>query len=519
MLDLLIKNAKIIDGSGRDRFTSDIGIRDGVISVIDNNITEEADKVIMANNQYVCPGFIDAHSHVDLELINYSTPINKIRQGVTTEIAGQCGYSLFPVYPQLIETFENMLLSTGIKIKIDWNSAEDFINRLSKKGIGTNYIPLTGHGTLRLNAVGLSKDANQDQIDNMKDLLSKTFEQGSWGLSLGLEYPPGCFASTYELIELSKVIAKYDKVLTVHLRNQDERFIESVEEIIHVARESKARVAISHLKASGADNWGKVKDAIKLIDEARKDGNDISFDFYPYDGSFSFLSIFLPTWCKANGNSGIIKSVKNDCERQKIIDYIESKKYDYSGIIISQSHVDELKQYEGMSIINIADQLNMNCVEVILDLIIKDPSIYAIYRSVSMKDIKDIVNTPYSIVGSDSFITIKSSDKTHCHPRNFATFPKFIKKYAIDSKLITIEEAIAKITGMTADTYRIQNRGYIKKGYMADLVIMDIDRLDDRANYKNPMEFPVGINYVIINGEVQLEYDDIRNNMCGVTIN
>lgn len=516
MCDLLIKNAVIIDGKSSNAYKADIKVIGDYIAEINTDINVDAKRVIDIEGKYLSPGFIDAHSHADLNLIEEGFPKNKICQGVTTEIAGHCGNSLFPVNKQIRPVFNGILSSSGININVEWESAQEFFNKLESNGIGINYMPLTGHGTLRLNAIGLKmKKADENEIDKMKESLAATFEDGSWGLSTGLEYLPGCFADKEELEELAKVSAKYNGVFTVHLRNQDKNLLESVEEIIDICRSTGVKTVISHLKASGKENWGKVKKVINMIDNARNDGCNIIFDFYPYNASYSFLSIFLPSWIKEGGDEKVVERLKEKSTKEKILKHFKEQDYSWQNVIISKSTNKEMNKFEGKSIISASKELSLSQEETVIYFLLNDPAIYALYISLGKEDIKNLVKSPYSIIGSDSFVIPNNSKGTHCHPRNYGTFPRFIKKYVKEEKTLTIEKAIMKMTGLTASFYGIEKRGTIEKGNYADFVVFDLNKLDDKSNYESPMEKPEGIEYVIINGEIQLENGQLKNKKAG----
>lgn len=519
MFDLILKNGTVIDGKGTDRFKSDIAVKDGFIAEINPKIDADAEKIIDIEGKYICPGFIDAHSHADLNLIEEFCPENKIAQGVTTEIAGHCGNSLFPVHSQLRSSFNSILHSSGVNVNVKWSSAGEFFENLEKNGIGLNYIPLTGHGTLRLNSVGLNmKKADINEIEIMKKYLASTFDEGAWGFSAGLEYLPGCFADEEELKELAKVASDYDRVFTVHLRNQDKNLLNSVYEIIKISKSTGVKTVISHFKSSGKENWGKIEHAIEMIDNARKDGCNMAFDFYPYDASYSFLSIFLPAWIKEGGDKKIAERLKDSSCRQDIINHFKSQGYSWEDVIISKSANPDMKKYEGKNIDDIAKELCLSHEETVLYFLEYDPAIYALYVSMGEKDINNLVKTPYSFIGSDSFVIPKYAMNAHCHPRNFGTFPKFIKKYVKDEYMLSIESAVEKMTGLTADFYGIDRRGSIIEGNFADLVVFDLKRLDDRANYERPTAKPQGIDYVIVNGEIQFENGIINNKKAGKII-
>lgn len=521
MYDILIKNSTIVDGKGSAAYKSDIAVKDGYITEINTNINKDAEskRVINAEGKYLCPGFIDAHSHADLNLIEDGYPENKIFQGVTTEIAGHCGNSLFPINSLIIPAFNSVLQSSGINIDVEWSSAQEFFNKLESNGIGLNYIPITGHGTLRMNAVGLKmKKADDNEINLMKNYLAKTFEEGSWGLSVGLEYLPGCFADEKELKELAKVVAKYNRVFTVHLRNQDKNLLSSIEEIVKISRSTGVKTVISHLKASGNENWGKVAQAIDMIDKAKEDGCNITFDFYPYDASYSFLSIFLPAWVKEGGDKKIVEKLSDNSTKLEIINHFKSQDYTWENVIISKSTSNEMKKFEGKSIMNVSIELGLSQEETVFYLLQNDPAIYALYISMGEEDISNLAKTSYSIIGSDSFVIPKNAKGNHCHPRNYGTFPKFIKKYVKEEKTLSIEKAIAKMTGLTAEFYGIDKRGVIANGNYADFVILDLNKLHDKSSYEKPTEKPEGIEYVIINGEIQLENGLIKNKKIGKII-
>lgn len=516
--DLLIQGGTIIDGTGNESFLGDIEIANGKIKEI-GNLKKESKQSIDAENLIVCPGFIDIHNHVDQAILAFPLAENYIMQGVTTSVVGNCGLSMAPVnYENLadLKRYLSPFLEAGYDYSWDWTTLQEYFEKVRGKGTSVNIVPLVGQGTLRIAVKGFeSSIASKEEMKRMKNLLSQSLENGAFGISTGLIYPPGSYSSTEELIELTSILKNYNAIYTTHLRSESDNLVEAVEEAIKIGEENKISIEVSHHKAEGKRNWGKVDCTLELMEKARKRGVDINFDVYPYMAGQTTITSLLPPWSLDGGIEEMIKRLENLELRKKIQDeiaMIEGNEWEnmiqligWKNIVISKCPVNE--KYEGKSLEEILKNKNSidkpyeGFLEWLLE--IKGEAMMLEF-SMDEEDLKKVISHPLSSICSDAWVT-GPSGSGNPHPRAYGTFPKVIKKYAIDSKLITLEEAVRKMTSLPARKIGLKKRGIIKKGNYADIVAFDKKDIKDKATYSKPRQYPDGIKYVIVNGTIAVK--------------
>ncbi|WP_432663528.1 D-aminoacylase [Wukongibacter baidiensis] len=520
MFDVIIKNGTIMDGSGGASYKADVGIIKDTIVKIGDLKEYNSVKEIDAEGLMVSPGFIDIHSHSDLGLLMAPFESNKLMQGVTTEVGGHCGYSLYPILKDKRPILQEVVESSNLNIDIDWCTAEDFLNKLEEDGIGANFVPIVGHGVLRMNVMGFeARKATTEEIDRMNELLDKAMEEGAFGLSTGLGYPPGCFADTNELIELSKTISKYKGVYATHLRNQGDELIESVNEAIGIGKLAGVSVDISHLKASKKRNWGKVNEALKLIEDARRDGEKIICDFYPYDAAEGPLSALFPNWLHEGGVPKLIERLSSEEIREKVKGEMNSDDDYWSRIIVSDIMSEKNKKLQGKSIKEIAEIRSEDAFEIAVKLLIEEGgAVSTVCKIMSEEDVIQVAKYPYAAVGSDALALPDNIKDFKGHPRNFGTFPRFLGRFIREKEVMSFEEGIRRMTSLPAEFLGIGNRGLIEEGKYADIVIFDKDKIIDKNSFENPSLYPIGIEYVIVNGHIQVEKGTLNKIRCGMVI-
>lgn len=522
MIDFLIKNGQIFCGDGGLPFMSNIGIKgDRIVYVGEDDI--DAKRIIDAEGLIVCPGFIDTHGHSEFTLLADRGAEGKVSQGITTEINGNCGLSAAPLYGEAFQRRETELKKLGIKKR--WSTFREYFNLLKSKGIGINFATLCGHGNIRASVIGYRNIISEKDILRMKELLVDALKDGVIGLSTGLQYPPGVYSSTEEIIELAKVLNKYGSgrgyVYTSHIRDEGDYLIESIEEAIRIGKNGNIPLHISHLKTSGIENWKKIDKVIELIEQGRADGIRITADRYPYTASSTDLDILLPSWMYEGGNEELLKRIKNPEIKGEIKKDLDKKDENYwKGIVIST--VNENKWMEGMSIYEISQRLNKGPVDTFFEIIIKEKNrVEAIFFFMSEENLKRFLKLPYLTIGSDSsargFSGITSLGKPH--PRGFGSFPRFIGKYVREEGLIPLSEAIRKITHLPALIFGIKERGLIKEGFYADICIFDYDLIIDRATYSEPFRRPEGIFYVFVNGILVIDEGKYKGSLAGRVLN
>ncbi len=510
MLDFLIKDGFVVDGSGAPMFKADVGILKGKIVRVEKNIQEEAKNLIEANNLIVSPGFIDIHTHDDYSILVNPYAENKIMQGVTTDVMGNCGKSPFPVKGAYVERLRKRV-ELRMGYVLEWNDFSSYIKVVASKKPAINLVPLTGHNGLRAGVIGYDdRKPTSRELSEMKELLEKTLEKGSFGMSTGLIYPPGLFSTIQELIELSKVIKKYNGIYASHIRGEANTLISAVREAIQIGEETGVSVEISHHKACGVKNFGNIKITISMIETARRKGMDINFDVYPYTASWTNSGTILPPWALDGGMIRTLQRLRDDSLREKMKEDIEKRDCDWEnpvenatwkGIVLLKVNRARNRVFEGKTIFRAARMLRKEPADFLFDLIINEGYFQDILvHEISEEDVITVLKHPLSMVGSDSPIFVSYERSGRPHPRFFGTFPRIIHRYVKKMRVLKLEEAVKKMTSMPAQKLGLKSKGLIKEGYDADITIFDFRRIRDKATFSRPMSYPIGIKYVMVNG-------------------
>lgn len=504
MKNTLIKNVEIIDGTGCFPFIGDVLIENGIIRKIGLNIKENVFYEIEGKGLCLTPGFINTHSHSDLEVFHNPNLEHVIRQGITTEIIGQDGSSVAPVTDDIVEELaDNMAPLAGV---IDrpywWRSYGEYLDQVNKTNTSVRIEGLIGHGTVRMCVMGNdNRPPNNHEMDEMKAIIEKSMIEGAKGMSLGLIYPPGSFADTTEIIELCKVISKFDGIVMVHMRNEQDGLLESLNEMEEVSRATGVRMHISHLKALGYRNWGKIKKALEKIEQLRNEGIDITFDQYPYSATCTGLKVIVPMWAYEGGEKAFQSRLQNIEESKRIVREISANIEARGGpskILIAQVATEKNAWMAGKSLIEIANVLKQSPTDTAIYILREEgPSVVAIYFSISDEDVSLVMHSPYQGICSDGIMG------EHPHPRLYGTFPRILSYYCRDLKLMTLQEAIRKMTSEPARRLRLWDRGMIREGMSADLVLFDFNALAENNSYIEPKKYPIGIKHVWVKGEMK----------------
>jgi N-acyl-D-amino-acid deacylase len=504
-IDVLIKDGIVYDGSLDGPYSSDIAISGDVISGIGSFQTSEAAMVIDAEGLAVSPGFIDAHAHSDFTILADPRAEGKVSQGVTTEINGNCGMSAAPLFNKAFERRQEDLRDLGIRER--WNTLDEYFALVRKRGAALNLASLAGHGNIRGSVMGYDdRMPSEEEFSEMSTLLKSTLYEGAIGLSTGLIYPPGVYAETEELIRLSKFLKKKDLIYTSHMRSEGEMLVESVAEIIKIAREADIKTHISHIKTAGKNNWSKADEVISLIEEARASGLRLTCDRYPYTASSTDLDSLLPAWTYEGGNEEELKRLMNPVDRARISKELQKQAGDkdyWKTVIISTVDSEKNAWMEGRTVAEISLALQLDEIDTLFMILLDEKlRIGAIFLSMSEENLKKFFSLPYCMVGSDS--SSRSFDgptrKGKPHPRTFGTFPRFLGKYARDDSLMGLPEAIHRSTALPARTFGLMKRGSIKYGMYADIVVFDPKTIIDRATFDDPYKRSAGIPHVLVNG-------------------
>ena len=511
MYDLIIKNVKIIDGLKNPSYIGNIAISNGKIILSPYDL-EGSQQIIDGTNLCVSPGFIDVHSHGDIALGKDFTTLCKVSQGITTDIAGQCGFTSFPVNPNTLD-----LLQEDLSIFTDnfddnmkqFTSFQKYLDYSSKLDLTYNTMFLIGHCTLRTAVMGFeNRKPTSKELDKMKDLVREAMENGCIGLSSGLIYTPGVYSQTEELIELCKVVKEYNGRYVTHMRSESDKLLEAVKEAIYIAETAGVPLGISHYKVQGKSNWGLPKQGLQLIEQAISRGMEITIDQYPYESGMTHLYVSIPPKYISNGIGELInllkdKNIREEIKSEMINPTTEFENYyicanGFDGIFIADCPT--FKDSVGMTIGDYSRKLNIDPFDAFFDILIKNHGVCtAIYFTMGEDDIFNIIKNENTVIGTDGIV--KSLDGK-CHPRAYGTFPRAIDYFHKKNKLFTLEEIIFKMTGLPANRYNLKNKGAIKNDYDADLVIFDYDKIAPGNTYQNPNLLSEGIEYVIIGGEI-----------------
>ncbi len=517
--DLIIRNGSVIDGINNKEYKADLGIIGEHIRKIGNLQGVKGKNVIDATDRIISPGFIDIHTHTDYELLVNPKAESKIRQGVTTELTGNCGGSAFPLRRPLPE--EEKLSEERLGITIDWTDLEGYQAALSKKGMAVNHGTLLGQGTLRGYVLGDDqRETTEEEMDRMKRLVAEAMGQGAFGISTGLEYTPSGFADTAEIIELCKVAAKYGGLYATHIRSEDEAVIEAVAEAIYIAETAELPLEIAHFKAVGKTNWWKLPKMIDLVERAAERGLDITADRYPYIAFSTGLTILFPQWALDGGLEQLIDRLKDKKIRQSMkADTLKKVKgYGWDKIVISNVHKEHNRELIGKNIREAAAAKNVDPYEFVCDLIINEGwNVSHVGFGMSEEDTEMVLRHPLVMLGSDgsSLAPYGPLSEGKPHPRNYGTFPRFLGYYVRERKILSLSEAIKKATSTPAAKLGLQDRGSLKEGNFADIVIFDPVTIADKATFIDPHQYPVGIDYVIVNGKIVIDHDNHTGELPG----
>lgn len=508
--DVIIRGGQVIDGTGAVPVAADIAIEgDRIVQI--GPVQGSARNTIDATGKIVCPGFIDIHSHTDLSLLVDPRAESKIRQGVTTEVAGQDGSSLAPLTDARLRSLQNGY-GRRYGVDIGWTDFTGLFNTLEQQGIGLNFISLAGQGTIRGYVVGYENvPASARQVDAMKDLVDQAMSEGAWGLSSGLEYTPGSFADEDEIAELGRVAAGYSGFYATHMRNEDDFLVEAVSEAISTARKAEIALQIAHFKASGRRNRDKVAVCFDMIEQAVGEGMDITLDRYPYIAYATTLQNLFPTRFRAGGAEAFVGRLQSPdvlpAMRRAAVDKVDMLG-DWSAVMITSVGRAENQDYVGRRVSEIVARSGQDPFEFVRELLIaENGSVGMVGFGMSEEEITSVLTHPLVMVASDGGAAAVSGplSETTPHPRYYGTFPRVLGKYCREERLFDLPTAVHKMTGQPAQRLGLADRGRIDVGLVADLVVFDPDTVIDQADFMNPHQYAQGIESVLVNGAVVID--------------
>lgn len=518
MIDLLIKNARVIDGTGSPWFRADVGVDKGRICFVGRRDDVEATETVDTEDRFLCPGFIDIHSHSDQGVFGAPKAESRILQGVTTELVGNCGISMAPAADEYINELKVYTAGAG---DYSWRSMGDFLDKLEHFSHATNIACMMGHGTVRLAVMGYSADkATRAQLDAMRALVAEGMQQGAFGITSGLIYPPGSFADEDELADVISAIAPYGGFYATHMRNEETDLGGSVAESIRTAKRAGVPLQISHHKVCYPPEWQVApRLSIALIERARRQGLDVTCDQYPYRATATTLSVNIPDWAFEGGFEGVKRRLEDKATRNRIRSEVEANMGDYWGDYFVSSVGSEKNAWmAGKSLPEIAKRLNMECVDAFLHIIVEENNLVnEVHFAMCEEDIEFIMQRPFVTIGSDGWcLDIDSPGQPH--PRNFGTFPRVIAHYCRERHLFPLEEAVRKMTGASANRIGITDRGYIREGLAADIIIFDFDTIKDNPDFTNPKQPCSGIERVYVNGVLAARNGVHTGALAGLTL-
>lgn len=518
----LIKNGFVVDGSGKKGYKADVLIDGDRIERIEVNINSEDAIIIDAEGLVVAPGFIDTHSHSSMLLFKDSLLTPKIRQGITTELVAQDGMGPAPVNENTLSPWIKAMkgLEGEYDVEWTWRSVADYLDRIEKLDLGPNIAYLAPHGNVRMVSMGLdNRKPTEEEMKLMQDNLAKAIDEGAFGMSTGMIYPPCCYADIDEFKELGKVLHDKDAIFVTHQRSEADSILDSMEEILTIGKESGCKVHFSHFKVCGKNNWDKFPKVLDRLDKAKEEGMIVSFDQYPYVAGSTMMSVILPPWVHDGGTDKLIERLKDTNLRAKM-------KEDISNGIPGWDNFVEFAGLDGIFVTFVGSDRNQDLVgkdlnevgiirgkdplDAIFDVILEEENIVGLVDFYGTEEhIKLIMSRPEQNVCTDGIMGGKP------HPRLFGSFPRVIGKYVRDEKSFTLETAIYKMTGKSAQVLGLNDRGLLKEGYSADIVIFDFDNVIDKGDYTDPKQYPVGINHVFVNGELVIDNGEDTGNRPG----
>jgi len=501
MYDIVIKNGTVVDGKNTKRFVADVGIKNGVIQAVGKRLSGKNE--FGAEGLIVCPGFIDTHSHTDIVLVNSLKFESKLRQGVTTEVVGNCGFSIAPVINKSSFEAINQLVSGTVKKDQFRPNFKSTYPAMEKRGLINNIATFSGHGVLRAAVMGFDRRRpSYNELEKMKRLLRQALKEGAFGISSGLIYPPGFYSETKELVELAKVAADQGGFYVSHIRGESNTLLFAVKEALDIGRLSGANVHISHIKCMGHSAWNKSKKVISMMEEALTQGVRVTADQYPYTASATVLTALLSSWTCEGGN--VVKILADKKLRAKISAQMDKGEALINGVAPENVFISSCsnRSYEGRHIAEIANEKKLLPNETVFRIIEEDVKTNMVFHGIQEKDLLEFLKYKRVCIGTDGSAynaTGEHTDKPH--PRNFGTFPRVLGHYVREKKVLSLEEAIYKMSYLPSLIMGIMDRGSIDEGKKADITVFNAGKVADTSTFAEPFSYPEGIRQVFVNGK------------------
>lgn len=513
--DLLIRHGTVIDGRGGPGMAADLGITGGRITAMAPQLDGEARQEIDASGRVVAPGFIDVHTHSDFTLLSAPGADSKVRQGITTEVVGNCGFSPAPVAPQSLDLLKEYVGFLNPHLPWDWRRLGEYYERVHERGCAINIAPLVGHGAVRIAVMGFDdRPPSADELLRMQRLVGEAMDDGAFGISSGLIYTPGCYGDTPELVALAEVARQGGGLYATHMRGEGGTLEESIAEALRIGEEAGIPVQISHLKASGRENWGKMARALRLIEAGRERGIEVTADIYPYIAGSTTMTSLFPAWTLEGGVARFLARIADADTRRRIIDEVQGGQEGWSrangsvgwhDILISSC---QQQQFEGKTVAQVAAMMGQEPADAMMDFLLAEQGKASIVLFMMSEDnVARGIAHPLLMIGSDS-LALAAGRGGKPHPRTYGTFPRVLGKYVRQEGIITLEDGVRKMTSMAAEKLGLTDRGVLAEGKAADITIFDAATVIDVATFEDPHRYPVGIDYVIVNGQIVVEHGE-----------
>ena len=523
--DLVITNGHIIDGTSSPWYSADLGIRDGKIAAIGNLAAHPRHRTIDAAGKVVAPGFIDMLGQSEMTILVDSRLPSKVFQGITCEITGE-GSSIAPLNDAIIQADRSGY--EHLKITPDWRTFRQYFARLEKQGIGINLASYVGATQVRRMVLGDDdKQPTAEQLDQMQALVREAMKDGAVGVSTSLQYPPAPYAKTDELIALASEAGKVGGIYATHMRNEADSVLDAIDEALHIGRAAHVPVEIWHIKVAGKNNWGRMPEVIAKINAARVAGTDVTADTYAYTAWYNDFSAFIPPWAHDGGTAKLVERLKDPATRDRIRKEMltPSKAWDNEwqeipgpdAVMIGAVHNPKLLPLEGNRLSEIAKLWNKDPIDALFDFLIEDPNTGVAVFAMSQPDVTLALQQPWVSVDNDSEGTSPDGilGQEHPHPRAYGTFPRILSKYVREEKVLTLEDAIRKFSALPAQRMRLADRGVLKAGMWADVVIFDPATVRDRATFDSPNQLSEGMEYVLVNGVTVIDQGKMTGALPG----
>ncbi|MFQ5603652.1 MAG: amidohydrolase family protein [bacterium] len=522
--DLIVKGGSIFDGSSEAAFTADLGIKNKRILAIGNLQEFTAYRVLDVDGLTVAPGFIDVHTHTDRRILVNPRAESKIRQGVTTEILGQDGGSMAPLTEEM-RVARHKRYQERYGLSVDWHDFEGYFQAVTRQGTAVNLGSMVGQGTLRRCVLGMvDRKPSSEELAQIQELARQALDQGVLGISSGLEYTPGGFASTEEITELCSVMQGTSGLYATHIRNEDDGVVGAVAEAIAIAKGAGVGLHISHLKCQGQRNWSKLDEIFALIDQAQSESFSVTFDRYPYVAYSTGLASLMPIWSREGGTEKFIERLNNPEVLSKIKAATLNKIQllgSWDSVMITSVSLEKNKAYQGKTVAEIVAGTNQDGFEFTRSLIIEERNrVGMVGFGMSEENTARILSHPKCMPASDgsALATYGPLSEGNPHPRSYGTFPRVLSKYVREQNAMSLAEAIRKMTSLPAQRFGLVDRGQIATKFMADLVVFDPQTIQDRATFSEPHQYPTGIEFVLVNGEVVIEKGAHSGNLPGMIL-